>query len=250
MSRGGPTTYCAECEKLTHNGCVKLNKAHLPPGRCWHKTDHPDVQWFRRARQCGSCGQLTVTAEIAETFVEELVELRRQIIRRNSAVAKRITSALPVPGREEVVPKPIAQQFVRRSAWWLTHSSGKAVRAPGHAANMYLSDRHGWAINFGANTFLVGKAVERCVDAIREDMDRAGGGRLLSWAQLRERLYLAISGAVANYGNYEYGGFYPISGDELVFGAQAINVSDAADYILALTIRNEPEHGLLFEAHA
>lgn len=56
--------------------------------------------------------------------------------------------------------KAIAESFIRKSAWWLKHYR-RPVRAPKHAKRLYLSD-HGWAVDFGGNSFLVGKAIEPC----------------------------------------------------------------------------------------
>jgi hypothetical protein len=56
--------------------------------------------------------------------------------------------------------KDTAVRFIRASAWWLTQYH-KPVRAPKHADHVHMSV-HGWAVDFGANSFLVGKAIERC----------------------------------------------------------------------------------------
>jgi hypothetical protein len=41
-----------------------------------------------------------------------------------------------------------------------------------------------------------------------------------------------VSGAVANSNGHEYDGYYPIDGQDLTFGAQAIDVVDAARFMI------------------
>ena len=82
-------------------------------------------------------------------------------------VAARNDIPLVAEGAKEVVrqererEKDTAERFIRASSWWLTHSSYRPVRAPGHAERLYMTP-HGWAVDFGGNSFLVGKAIERC----------------------------------------------------------------------------------------
>jgi hypothetical protein len=42
----------------------------------WYRTDHPDIQWFRRVWICQSCDESFIGAEVKEDFLTELVELR------------------------------------------------------------------------------------------------------------------------------------------------------------------------------
>lgn len=41
-----------------------------------------------------------------------------------------------------------------------------------------------------------------------------------------------ILAAVANNDGYEYDGYYPIDGRDMMFGEQSIDVKDGADFIL------------------
>ncbi|MGY3451943.1 hypothetical protein ACVILH_004285 [Bradyrhizobium sp. USDA 4353] len=140
-------------------------------------------------------------------------------------------------GAREVVRKEIerekvlAEGFVRASAWWLTHSSYRPVRAPRHAERLYMS-HHGWAVDFGANSFLVGKAIERCQSILDQCEEEAAAGHVVSRVDIEAKLKKAISGAVANSNGEEYQGYYPIKGDLLVFGAQGIGVDDGASYMI------------------
>jgi hypothetical protein len=94
---------------------------------------------------------------------------------------------------------------------------------------------HGWAVDFGANTFLVGKAIERCREALDDFFVEASKGRLLPLQEVREALKRRVSGAVANYQGDEYAGYYPLTDGQLVFGAQAIDVDDFVRALLTAT---------------
>jgi Bacterial RNA polymerase, alpha chain C terminal domain len=141
-------------------------------------------------------------------------------------------------GAKEVVrqelerEKQTAERFVRSSAWWLTHSSRQAVRAPRHADRLFYFPDHGWALDFGANAFLVGKAIERCEIVLDECRDEAAAGQAVSRSDVEARLKQQISGAVANSNGEEYGGYYPIRNGRLNFGAQAISVDDGARFMI------------------
>ncbi|MFO1506026.1 MAG: hypothetical protein U1F23_02950 [Lysobacterales bacterium] len=97
---------------------------------------------------------------------------------------------------------------------------------------MYLDPRHGWAVDFGANTFLVGKAVERSAKKLKAFLDAAASGKEPPIEELKRDLRYAIAGAVANNDGNEYAGYYPINGDGLTFGAQEIDLNDAVSYLV------------------
>ncbi len=162
-----------------------------------------------------------------ENEIEEEVIEKRRIKERKSKVnslSSRIYSSHLWLKRKETIPKSLAQDFVRNSAWWLTHPSG-AVRARNHAYNVYKNEVHGWAIDFGANKFLVGKAIERCKDEINKYIEKfRTETKLIELDSLKFKLKKHISGAVATYNNGEYSGYYPIVGNDLEFGSQAINL--------------------------
>jgi hypothetical protein len=174
---------------------------------------------FRKARR--------QAAEI-ESDVREAAKRR---VRKATRIVRKIRQSTPWLRRTETIPRDVAERFVKRSAWWLTHSSGEPVRAPGHADRLRMSG-HGSAVKFGANTFLVGKAIERCRNDLNDFFDEAAKGKRVELAVVRVALKRHISRAVANYNGDEYAGPYPISNDQLVFGAQAIDVNDGATFIL------------------
>jgi hypothetical protein len=126
--------------------------------------------------------------------------------------------------------KQVAIRFVRASAWWLTHAR-KPVRAPGHADRLQMS-QHGWAVEFGANSFLVGKAIERGNEFLNRCREEASTGQIISRADVEAKLKRIISGCVANSNGDEYGGHYPIRNETLEFGAQGIGVDDGADFLI------------------
>jgi hypothetical protein len=129
--------------------------------------------------------------------------------------------------------KEEAKTFVRETTWWLTHSSGHPVRAPGHVRHLYKG-YHGWTVPFGANSFLVGKAIARCKSVLNECREEAAAGEIVPRARIEDRLRNAISGSVANVNGEEYGR-YPIKDDLLVFGAQAIAVDDGVKLMINKT---------------
>jgi hypothetical protein len=202
-----------------------------PRHRNWYKTEHEDVAWFRRIRQCQSCGESFASAETDEALLEELVELRRRVASRNQERVAEVRRRVRWLNGKDTVPRELADGLIRSSAWWLTHSSGRPVRAPGHAENLFESSL-GWAVEFGANTFLVGLAFKRCRNEINSYLDQAATGKIPLLSDLKAALALHIRGAVANYDGYEYEGYYPITDGRLIFGAQAIDVSEATNFIL------------------
>ena len=190
---------------------------------------HPDVQWFRRCRQCLSCSHIFVTGEFSEQLIDELLELRKLLAIKNSKIVRRILREVQWLKKDEDIPKELASEFIEKSTWWLDHPSGGDVRSPRHSSNVKLSDRHGWVVDFGANTFLVGIALRRCRAILIEKFTLAESGRFLDAEQLREKLAVAISGAVANKAGNEYAGYYPITNGDLLISAEVANNSPPAE---------------------
>ncbi|SDX45051.1 hypothetical protein [Thiocapsa roseopersicina] len=145
--------------------------------------------------------------------------------------ARSIRASRPWLVHSEAVTQELAQNFIRKSAWWHTHSSGQPVRAPGHASRVYKS-HHGWAVDFGANTFLVAKAIARCGKELNVIIDRAVRGEAIDLPAIRQKLMLHIRGAVANNNGNEYAGYYPVSGTDMLLGAQSIDVENGADFVI------------------
>lgn len=77
---GGTKMHCPKCKKICVCSAIPLNEiAGYKPDQRWYRTDHPDINWFRRGRQCLTCYESFVTSEVNEKFINELVELRNAL---------------------------------------------------------------------------------------------------------------------------------------------------------------------------
>jgi hypothetical protein len=82
MPRSGTQIYCPNCRKIGICEVVGSTEAREWVGnsaRRWHRTDHPDIHWFRRVRRCENCVELFTTAEIDEGLLNELITLRDRV---------------------------------------------------------------------------------------------------------------------------------------------------------------------------
>ncbi len=68
--------WCPKCAQITVCSAVDPASLGNPSGQRWQRSDHADIQWFRRGRVCLTCGYEFLTAEANEQFLSELVELR------------------------------------------------------------------------------------------------------------------------------------------------------------------------------
>ena len=135
--------------------------------------------------------------------------------------------------RNDVVPIGVAQRLISDSAWWYGHPRGP-VHAPKHYENV-TAGHHGWELAFGANAFLVEKAIRRCIKLIGESVALAEKNAVrVDGKDLRQRLALQVRGSVANFEGNEYDGLYNTSDGFMHFGTQAINVNDFVDTIWKL----------------
>lgn len=73
---GGTKMHCPSCKKITVCAAIPLTQMGHEHGQRWYRTDHEDINWFRRGRMCSKCFSKFVTSEIDESFITELVELR------------------------------------------------------------------------------------------------------------------------------------------------------------------------------
>lgn len=73
---GGTQMYCPNCEKICVCRAIPLNEIGRKSGQRWRMSDHPDINWFRRGRECLTCYKRFVTSEVNEKYINELVELR------------------------------------------------------------------------------------------------------------------------------------------------------------------------------
>ena len=144
-----------------------------------------------------------------------------------------IKSHLDSLGTEDrEVPLDVAKKFIRESAWWIDHHSGP-VSAPGHSRRIYGSESN-WKIDFGANTFMVGRAISRCRKTLSQFLEQASSGNIMPISKLKEKLTLNVRGAVTNYDGEEYPGFYPVVGADMKFGVQSIDTKDFVNLVLKI----------------
>ncbi len=231
MATGGPNMWCPNCKKVTNCKAMPLYKFGKSSSRNWRINSNSDIIWFRRIRQCQECNESFTSAETEEALLSELFELRTRVASKNKeSVSKALHNSPWLKGTDEI-PRSLAAGLIQNSAWWLTHSSGTPVRAPGHASNLKEGQR-GWVIEFGANSFLVGLALKRCREEIIRNLELAENGKLPLLSDLKLAIRRHLRSSVANFEGYEYDSYYPETNGQLVFGAQAINLNDAVNFIL------------------
>jgi len=79
MSRiiqGGTKKYCPNCKAIRVCAAVNPSQLGYKSGQRLYKTQHRDIKWFRRGLVCQDCQNQWLTAEVDESFLAELVELR------------------------------------------------------------------------------------------------------------------------------------------------------------------------------
>lgn len=89
VSKGGTDMYCPVCDDITTCKAVPAAQVTGKSGghaqRMFYEK-HPDIQFFRRGRECLSCGHEFLTAEVDLDFLEELINLREALssIKKNA----------------------------------------------------------------------------------------------------------------------------------------------------------------------
>ena len=245
MSVGGTEIYCPNCK--SNQICKAHPPSYLGEGRerRLEIETHSDIHWFRRARECLTCGHAFLTGELDEAFIKELVDLRNAWLHRISGKAKSAARAATKRTRVETVSYEDAHEFVRLTAEWDHPTSWSIVSAPKHADRVY-ENHLGWAVDFGANTFLVGMAIARGYREMARIMQSLAEGNFVFRENVISRLKLVISGCVANHDGNEFEGYYPLDGAHLTFGTQLINTENGAELLLRW---GDPNEILLTKAH-
>ena len=124
-----------------------------------------------------------------------------------------------------------AKFIIEECAYW-NHPNAGWVKAKKHAERIEIGG-FGYEIRFGANYFLVGLAISRCVDTLSALIDSwEKNNDKYSMQLLTEKLNLHIRGAIANNDGCEYKGYYPIHGNRIIFGTQAIDVKTFVGIII------------------
>jgi hypothetical protein len=75
-SLGGTKKWCPHCKSIQICTATNPSRFGERSGQRWYKPEHPDLHFFRRALVCQTCYGTWLTAEIEESFLDELIELR------------------------------------------------------------------------------------------------------------------------------------------------------------------------------
>lgn len=252
---GGTKLYCPNCQSIEVCSAIPLAEALETGGQRLYFTAHADIQWFRRARECQHCYRVFLTGEIDEALIEELASLRSKcddLTEKNKALTRQLKDNPPdaeasqilitnadqlrarVPwlySEAEEIPEDIVRDLVRNCVWWFSHPSGKPVRAPKHAENVY-HDGDQWVIDFGANSFLPEMAIRVSASRIRQQLDEILKGAEYDRDLLLSQIKRAVSRCVTNHRGDVYEGHYPSQGNDLVFGVTSVDTQDVADYLI------------------
>lgn len=122
------------------------------------------------------------------------------------------------------VSESLAVELIEGSVWWETHPSGP-VQAPGFAKHIYGALGE-WKITFGANTFLISRAVHGCCKVIESWLPKQSGSiAQLGWATLQNEFISVLRGSVSNYIGEIYPRYTGGSKEKMVFGSQSISVT-------------------------
>jgi|APEBP8051072661_1049379.scaffolds.fasta_scaffold05981_1 hypothetical protein len=140
-------------------------------------------------------------------------------------------TGLLILGTEQRVDHRIAHHFVEHSAWW-DHPRAGWVRAPKHADRL-VQGAYGWEVSFGANRFLAELAIKRFIACVNGFLHKREVGIPYSYANLLENLRQNVLASVGNYQGDEFSGYYPASGEMMVFGTQAIRITDCVNIVEA-----------------
>ena len=76
---GGMNIYCPYCAEVQECKVIPPSTIGLESAQRWGRTDHTDIQWFRRVRKCLRCENIFITAELDQDFLDELVALRNAL---------------------------------------------------------------------------------------------------------------------------------------------------------------------------
>nr|WP_321259070.1 hypothetical protein [uncultured Pseudodesulfovibrio sp.] len=124
------------------------------------------------------------------------------------------------------VPRYVAKEIIAGCAWWETHPSGP-VRAPKHADRICGNEKS-WCLDFGANTFLVSRAIHGCCKRMRQWIPQQR--RLPISPQEMQSLNRTLQGvvraSVSNYRGDLFSSYGHNTTTKLIFGAQAICAND------------------------
>ncbi len=231
MNANGTKLFCPNCKDITVCKSVAAVLPGLINSHVSHDSAGDTFLWLRRNRMCKVCKLVFISAEISEEKLAELLELKKQFATIVRSKAQTIKESILRLGETEPISLELAQNFIRESTWWHSHSSGRPVLAPKHANRVYSSN-YGWTVDFGANKFLIEDAFKRCKFVVLQEIEKASKGKLLESNTLMSKLQQQIRRSVANHEGNRYEGLYPVLGKDMMFGTTSIDVSDGATYIV------------------
>jgi len=156
---------------------------------------------------------------------EDEVKTKVEILKRKQEIYHKH----PWLNKEEEIPKELARQFIKNTVYWDHPKAYRYVPAPSHSDRIENNFLHGWSIKFGANYFLVGKAIKRCRRTINNYIEN---NTTISFDKLKDDLSKNIRGAVATGNNDEYSGYYPLEDGYMKFGVQAIDVDEGIEFLI------------------
>ena len=76
MEDSGTKKWCPKCKTIRVVQAVKPSSLGETSGQRFYKRGHEDIQFFRRGQQCQTCYECWLSAEVPESFIDELVKLR------------------------------------------------------------------------------------------------------------------------------------------------------------------------------
>ena len=169
--------------------------------------------------------------KLAKAQQERQLELERQKSVKKAQRSNELRNKIEKLSTHQAVERSLAEEFIRKSAYWYDHICGYPVKAEKHARRVEGSKTN-WIIEFGSNTFLVGKAICRCQATLLGFLDQLSHrNQNISIEQLREKLILDVRRSVANFNGDEYDEYSCIEKNYMKFGTQAINIDDFVNLI-------------------
>jgi hypothetical protein len=94
--QGGTQKWCPQCKAIRVVRTVSTSSLGARSGQRFYRTNHEDIQYFRRGQECQTCWHDWLSAEVPEDFIDELVELRdalRDIKKNAEAYSKESENA-------------------------------------------------------------------------------------------------------------------------------------------------------------
>ena len=79
VEQGGTHMWCPKCKEIRVCAAVPVTELGYESGQRWYRAEHPDINWFRRGRECMTCYHQFATAEMNEDLLWELADLRNAL---------------------------------------------------------------------------------------------------------------------------------------------------------------------------